>query len=112
MSGRSATEVIDVTGLAAGELRAFVVRGRKVLLCRVEDDFYAIENVCPHASVPLTRGKLFGHELACPFHGGRLDVRDGSPVELPIRCAAGTFALRRSEAGVEIEIPLEDTEPA
>ena len=111
MSEEVATEIVDVKDLQAGESRALEVRGRKVLLCRVADDFYAIENVCPHATVPLTRGKLFGHELVCPFHGGRLDVRDGSPVELPIRRSAGTFALRRSEAGVEIEIPLENTEP-
>ena len=111
MSGEIATEVVDVGDLGAGDLRALEVRGRKVLFCRVADEIYAIENVCPHASVPLTRGKLFGHELVCPFHGGRLDVRDGSPVELPIRRAASTFAVRRSEAGVEIEIPLDETEP-
>ena len=106
MSGEIATEVVDVGDLGAGDLRALEVRGRKVLLCRVADEIYAIENVCPHASVPLTRGKLFGHELICPFHGGRLDVRDGSPVEAPIRRAAGTFAVRQVAQGIEIEIPL------
>ena len=111
MSEEIATEVVDVSDLEAGGLRAVELRGRKLLLCRVADEIYAIEDRCPHAEAPLSRGQLFGHELVCPFHGGRLDVRDGSPVELPIRHAASTFAVRRSDAGVEIEIPLDETEP-
>ena len=107
MSGEVATEVVDVSDLEAGGLRALELHGREVLLCRVADEIYAIENRCPHAAVPLTRGQLFGHELVCPFHGGRLDVRDGSPVEPPIRRAAGTFAVRRVAQGIEIEIPRE-----
>ena len=107
MSGEVATEVVDVSDLEAGGLRSLELHGREVLLCRVADEIYAIENRCPHAAVPLTRGQLFGHELVCPFHGGRLDVRDGSPVEPPIRRAAGTFAVRRVARGIEIEIPRE-----
>lgn len=109
MSRKIATEVVDIADLAAGGLRAVEVQGCKVLLCRVAEEIYAIENVCPHTNAPLTDGRLFGHELVCPFHGGRLDVRDGRPVEPPIRRAAGTFAVRRVEAGVEIEIPLKET---
>ena len=110
MSGEVATEVVDVSDLEVGGLRAVEFHGRKLLLCRVADDFYAIENRCPHAEVPLTRGQLRGHELICPFHGGRLDVRDGSPVEAPIRRAAGTFAVRQVAQGIEIEIPLTERE--
>ena len=106
MSTEIATEIVDVSDLEAGGLRALELHGRKLLLCRVADAIYAIEDRCPHAEAPLSRGQLFGHELVCPFHWGRLDVRDGSPVEAPIRRAAGTFAVRRVAQGIEIEIPL------
>jgi nitrite reductase/ring-hydroxylating ferredoxin subunit len=106
VSEEIATEVVDVSDLEAGGLRAIELHGRKLLLCRVADEIYAIENRCPHAEVPLTHGQLRGHELVCPFHGGRLDVRDGSPVEAPIRRAAGTFAVRQVAQAIEIEIPL------
>ena len=95
--------VVDVT-LAPGQHMGLVVDERKVLLCRVGDDYFAIENVCPHAAVPLTQGKLFGHEFECPFHGGRFDIRDGSPAHPPIRRNARTFPVRAVDGGLEIQL--------
>jgi nitrite reductase/ring-hydroxylating ferredoxin subunit len=74
-----------------------------VLVCRVGDEFFAIENLCPHATVALSRGRLEGCELECPFHGGKLDVRSGAPVQPPIRRAVATFAVHHVEGGIEID---------
>ena len=98
-----ARQVVDVAELGPGGLQAARLGERKVLICRVADDYFAIENFCPHAAVPLSRGKLHGHELECPFHGGRLDVRTGAPIHPPIRRPAATFAVHRVEGGLEID---------
>ena len=37
------------------------------------------------------------------YHGGTLDVRDGSPLSLPIRKPVATFAVRAVEGGIEID---------
>jgi nitrite reductase/ring-hydroxylating ferredoxin subunit len=103
----SEATVVDVA-LAPGEMHALKLDERKVLVCRVGDDYFAIENVCPHAAVPLSRGKLVGHELECPFHGGRLDVRDGRPVHPPIRRSARTYTARAVDGGIEIQLRLRD----
>ena len=67
---------------------------------------YAIEDRCPHAGVALASGRLEGFVLECPLHGGRLDVRDGSPVEAPIRRAAERFAVREGVRGeLEVLVP-------
>jgi nitrite reductase/ring-hydroxylating ferredoxin subunit len=76
---------------------------RAVLLCNAGGSFHAIENRCPHAAVPLGDGQLVGHVLECPYHGGTLDVRDGSPQSLPIRKPVATFAVRKVEGGIEID---------
>jgi 3-phenylpropionate/trans-cinnamate dioxygenase ferredoxin subunit len=82
------------------------VRGRSVLVCCVEGRLHAVENRCPHAGAGLDGGRLDGHVLECPLHGGRLDVRDGSPVEVPIRKPTERFAVREGLAGlVEILLP-------
>jgi len=98
---------VDAEGLSPGELRAVEVRGRAILLCNAEGTLYAIDDECPHAGIPLAEGRLRGCILECPLHGGKLDVRDGSPAALPIRTAARRYPVRAGVAGIEIEIPDE-----
>jgi nitrite reductase/ring-hydroxylating ferredoxin subunit len=107
----SARRVIsmDVTGLAPGSLRAIEADGRRILVCNAAGRFYALENRCPHIGVPLDGGRLEGTTLECPLHGGRLDVRDGTPQALPIRRRAVTFAVREVQGGIEIDPSEEDT---
>ena len=96
--------VVDVSGFPGSGLRALAVEGRELLLCRAEGGWYVLENRCPHAGVPLSGGRLDGCLLECPFHGGKLDVRDGSPQAPPIRRRATTFDVRAVPDGVEIEL--------
>jgi nitrite reductase/ring-hydroxylating ferredoxin subunit len=73
-------------------------------VCNAEGRFYAIENRCPHAMVRLDTAVLSGCILECSVHGGRIDVRDGSPQRNPIRRPAITYPVR--ETGSQLEITL------
>jgi nitrite reductase/ring-hydroxylating ferredoxin subunit len=88
-----------------GAMTRVELRGRGILVCRASGGLYAIEDRCPHAGVALAGGRLDGFVLECPLHGGRLDVRDGSPVEVPIRRAAERFAVRDGTKGLELLLP-------
>ena len=96
---------VDVADLVPGQTRPVSAHGRELLVCNADGRFYAIENRCPHAMVRLDTAALHGCILECPVHGGRLDVRDGSPVEAPIRRAAERFAVREGLRG-ELEVLL------
>jgi nitrite reductase/ring-hydroxylating ferredoxin subunit len=95
---------VATADLAPGGLVAVEADGRRLLVCATHEGVFALENRCPHAAVPLDRGRLAGFELECPLHGGRLDVRDGSPRGHPIRRAATTFPVATVDGGIEIEI--------
>ena len=95
---------VDVSDLAPGQMRGLEEGDVKLLVCNVEGSFYALENRCPHAEVRLDAGALRGCVLECPLHGGRLDVRDGSPAGQPIRRPATTFAVRAIDGKLEIEL--------
>ena len=95
---------VDVTGLAPGQTRAVSAHGLELLVCNADGRFYAIANRCPHAMVRLDSAVLSGCILECAVHGGRLDVRDGSPQRHAIRRPAITF--RVEERGDQIEITL------
>lgn len=87
-----------------GVLRPFEVEGKRLLLCIAEGAPHVLEDLCPHAGVALSPGRLVGCVLECPFHGGKLDVRDGNPVAPPIRRPVRTFAVRASGAGFEVAL--------
>ena len=93
---------VDVADLVPGQTRPVSAHGRELLVCNADGRFYAIQNRCPHATVRLDAAVLRGCILECPVHGGRLDVRDGSPQGHPIRRPATTYRVR--ELGNQIEI--------
>ena len=90
-----------------GRTAAFEARDRHLLLCNVGGSGFVLANRCPHAKAALSGGRLSGFVLECPLHGGKLDVRDGSPVAKPIRKAACTFAVRDGVNGLEVALPNE-----
>jgi len=87
-----------------GRTAGFEVAGTSLLLCNVDDVPYVIQGECPHARVALAPGVLRGCVLECPFHGGTLDVRDGSPVSPPIRVPAAVFAVREVEGRLQVQV--------
>jgi nitrite reductase/ring-hydroxylating ferredoxin subunit len=77
-------------------------------LYRVEDEVFAMENLCPHAGAQLSEGALEGAVIVCPAHGWDFDVRTGfRPGDAdgwPIPC----FAVRvdGGEVWIDVESPV------
>ena len=94
-----------------GGVAGFKVGELALVLCHAEGEPYVLEDQCPHAAVPLSDGRLRGCILECPFHGGKVDVRDGQPAAPPIRRAAASYPVRRAESGT-LEIGLPPTDPS
>jgi nitrite reductase/ring-hydroxylating ferredoxin subunit len=49
----------------------------RVAIFRIGEEVYAIDDVCPHQSASLGRGRLKGCVVACPSHGFLVDVTTG-----------------------------------
>jgi 3-phenylpropionate/trans-cinnamate dioxygenase ferredoxin subunit len=74
------TEVSKIDELKSGTMKAVNVEGRQVLLARVDDKYYAVDNVCPHMKGNLSQGKLEGTVVTCPVHGSQFDISNGRVV--------------------------------
>ncbi len=72
------------------------VQGRDVALYTVGDALYATDNICTHGHARLCDGFLDGHEIECPLHQGKFDVRNGQP-----RCEPATEPLRSYPVRIE-----------
>ena len=75
--------VATVGDLADGEIMLVTADGEEVVLVRVVDGYHAIAPVCSHAFGPLELGTIHGHEIECPIHRGRFDLRSGPRASLP-----------------------------
>ena len=86
-----------------GEKKIVEVDGLLVVLVNLDGEFYAIEDVCTHDGGPLGEGELEGHELICPRHGARFDVRTGEALTLPAFEPAPTYEVRLENGDVLVE---------
>jgi 3-phenylpropionate/trans-cinnamate dioxygenase ferredoxin component len=59
------------------------VDDRVVVLFHVDGKFYCIDDVCTHDGGPLGEGPFEGHQVACPRHGARFDIRTGKALTMP-----------------------------
>jgi Ferredoxin subunits of nitrite reductase and ring-hydroxylating dioxygenases len=51
-------------------------------------------DTCGHRGAPLSRGKLVGHEIECPLHFARFDVRTGKLASGPASADVVTYEVR------------------
>jgi len=74
------TEVFRMDELKNAAMKAVNVAGREILLARVGDKYYAVEELCTHMKGNLSQGKLEGTVVTCPLHGSQFDITNGRVV--------------------------------
>jgi nitrite reductase/ring-hydroxylating ferredoxin subunit len=70
--------VAAIGDLAAGKILPIEAAGRKLLLARVGDTYYAAQRKCPHLGFNLCRGTLDGAAVVCPLHKAKFDLATGA----------------------------------
>jgi 3-phenylpropionate/trans-cinnamate dioxygenase ferredoxin component len=51
--------------------------GKEILIAKINNTFYAVDNRCPHMGGDLSLGALEGKVITCPRHGSQFDVTSG-----------------------------------
>ncbi len=83
------------------------VDGRSVLLFRIGEELYAVEDVCTHDGQPLTDGPLDDGAVECPRHGARFDLKTGRALCMPAVEPVRVFNVRLTGDEIEVECPAE-----
>lgn len=71
-----------------------------VLLCRVDDQVYAVDDKCPHEDISLSLGAMCEHRLRCPLHGSEFDVRSGKVLSEPAESDIKTYPVKVEDGWV------------
>jgi 3-phenylpropionate/trans-cinnamate dioxygenase ferredoxin subunit len=80
-----ASETIALDDLVPGTATRLVIDGIPVAVVRIDDDVYAIGDICSHANVSLSEGEVWcdEREIECPKHGSTFSLTTGEPETLP-----------------------------
>ncbi len=89
-----------------GEARVFDAGEERVVICKVGGKLYAVADLCTHDDGPLGEGYLDGHEIECPRHGARFDVRSGEVRRMPAAAPIATFPLKVEDGQVLVEVEV------
>lgn len=92
--------------LSPGEKLLVEVDDRLVILFQVGDDYFCLDDVCTHDGGTLSDGEFEGHEIACPRHGAKFDIRCGKAMCMPATQNTGSHEVRVD--GDDILVKLTD----
>jgi len=87
-------DALPADDLPSDDVIGLVVAGRDIALYTVGDAVYATDNTCTHGQARLCDGFLDGHEIECPLHQGKFDVRDGQPTCEPVGEALRSYPVK------------------
>lgn len=73
-------EVLKKDELKDGTMKSVKVSGHDILIARIGDTFYAVDNRCPHMGGKLSQGKLNGTVVTCPYHDSQFDLINGQVI--------------------------------
>jgi 3-phenylpropionate/trans-cinnamate dioxygenase ferredoxin component len=74
-----------------------------VAIARHDDEFFAVQDQCSHADIPLSEGEVDDCTVECWLHGSRFDLRTGKPTGLPATEPVATFPVEVREDGVYVD---------
>ena len=96
--------VCSVQELPSGERLFIELAGEPVVIFNIAGDVYAIADICTHDDGPLGEGDIEDHEIICPRHGARFDIRTGEVLALPAVKGVPSYPIRIQEGMIEIGV--------
>ena len=72
------TTVAKVGSIPEKQGQSFVVGGRTVAVFREADQYFAIDDFCPHMGASLAGGPVEDGAVMCPWHAWCFSIKDGT----------------------------------
>ena len=102
------------TDVPTDEALAVTVGEVDLAIARAGEEFFALQDLCSHASVSLSEGEVEDCTVECWLHGSRFDLRTGKPTGLPATEPVATFPVdvRDGDVYVDVTTTLNGVTPA
>ena len=103
--GAKWVRVCDNSSLKNGDMLDFdSTDGRKVLIAKASERFFATDRICTHAYADLSTGILNEQfkTITCPLHLSSFKLEDGLPENLPAKDPLKTYKVKIQDNSIYI----------
>jgi 3-phenylpropionate/trans-cinnamate dioxygenase ferredoxin subunit len=96
-----------LSDLQPGAAKQLVIGPHRIALVRIEDDVYAIGDVCTHQDISLSEGEVLADDkqIECWKHGSAFSLEDGAPQSLPATKPVPVYEARVVDGQIEVILP-------
>lgn len=98
-------KVASAHALADDEVTTVDVAGHSVALYRIDNAFFATDNLCTHGRALLSEGFVEDGCIECPLHQGRFDIRTGKAMGAPVSVDLRTYAVKQEGDCIYVQSP-------
>ena len=99
----TAVDVASFQELTPGQAVKVEVQGTPVCLVRVDDEVFAVHDICTHALESLSGGWVEGDRIECPRHGAQFSLRTGDAMTPPASRAVPTFPVEVRDGRILVD---------
>ncbi len=99
--------VARVDELGNGDRILIEIGERVIAVFNVAGQYFAIADLCSHDDGPVAEGEVHDHEIECPRHGARFDLRTGKALSLPAVVDIPAYPVRVQGNEVQVGVPRE-----
>lgn len=92
------------TPLVPGEKTTAKLEDKEILVCRVDESYFAVASRCTHSAWPLASEPIEGMEIICTLHGARFDLRDGCPTAGPASKPLATYPIELRDGELYVSL--------
>lgn len=87
-------KLYDLDRLQTGTMVRVKSAGHTILLANIDENVYAVDDMCTHEDASLAKGSLHGDCVKCPLHGSRFNLKTGEAVDEPAEDKLNTYAVK------------------
>lgn len=99
-------DVASADDLPEDDVIGIEIAGKSLALYQVDGAIYATDNICTHGNARLCDGFLDGHEIECPLHQGKFDIRNGKAMCAPLTEDVRTYPVKIEGSRVFVDLAV------
>jgi 3-phenylpropionate/trans-cinnamate dioxygenase ferredoxin component len=81
------------------------VAGKSLAIYRLGEEFYALDDICPHEFALLSAGYIDGDRIECPLHQAQFEIRTGKCMGPPAEADIATYPVNIEGDDIMVDLP-------
>lgn len=90
--------------MAEGTMIAATALGKRLIVYKAADGYFATDRRCTHQAADLLRGYFDANVIECPVHQGRFNICTGAPLSAPASAPLKTYPVKLEAGEVFVEV--------